>query len=100
MPELEHLPLAITMGDACGIGPEIIAKLFASEVSLPPTLVLGDEQILKRVIRSLALPVTVRVIDSPEESQPASQKINVISLSHLSEDLPLGQLDARAGKAA
>lgn len=100
MPKLEHLPIAITMGDACGIGPEIIAKLFADSVSLPPTLVLGDEGILQRAIQLLALPLTVRVIDAPEDFQFIASTINVISLSRLPKDLPLGQLDVQAGKAA
>jgi 4-hydroxythreonine-4-phosphate dehydrogenase len=100
MSSLEDLPIAITMGDPCGIGPEIIAKLYADAASLPPTLVLGDEELIKRAIRLLALPLTVRVIDSPEDSQLTPNTINVIPLSRLPEDLPFGQLDARAGKAA
>jgi 4-hydroxythreonine-4-phosphate dehydrogenase len=100
MASLEQLPIAITMGDACGIGPEIIAKLYADDASLPPSLVIGDEGILQRAIRLLELPVTLRAIDSPEDFQLTPYTINVISLSHLPDDLPFGQLDARAGKAA
>src|SRR5689334_3818325 len=100
MPSLEDLPIAITMGDACGIGPEIIAKLHADAESLPRTLVIGDEGIIRRAVRLLALPLTVAVIDSPEDFQFAPNTIHVISLSRLPEDLPFGQLDARAGKAA
>lgn len=97
---MEHLPIAITMGDPCGVGPEIIAKLYADATSLPPTLVLGDEGLVKRAIRLLTLPLTVGVINSPEDFKSTPNTINVISLSHLPEDLPFGQLDARAGKAA
>jgi len=100
MPSLEDLPIAITMGDPCGVGPEIIAKLCADTLPLPPALVLGDVGLIKRAIRLLALPLTVRVIDSPEDFQFTPNMINVISLSRLPEDLPFGQLDARAGKAA
>ncbi len=100
MSNLEHLPIAITMGDPCGIGPEIIAKLYADATPLPPTLVLGDEGLIKRAIRLLALPLTVAAINSPEDCQPTPDTINVISLSRLPEDLPFGQLDKRAGKAA
>ena len=100
MPSLEGFPIAITMGDPCGIGPEIIAKLYADAASLPPTLVLGDEGLIKRAVRLLALPLTVRVIDSPEDFQFTPDTIHVISISRLPEDLPFGQLDARAGKAA
>jgi 4-hydroxythreonine-4-phosphate dehydrogenase len=100
MSSLDQLPIAITMGDPCGIGPEIIAKLYTDASPLPVTLVLGDEGIIKRAVQLLALPLTVRVIDSPEDSQSAPGTLNVISLSRLPEDLPFGQLDVRAGKAA
>ena len=88
------------MGDGCGIGPEIIAKMYADAASLPPTLVLGDEGIIERAVRLLALHLSVKVIDSPEDFQFTADTINVISLSRLPEDLPFGRLDARAGKAA
>ena len=97
---MEDLPVAITMGDPCGIGPEIIAKLYADPVALPQALVLGDEGLIRRAIRLLDLPLAVRVIDSPEDFQSILGTINVISGSHLPEDLPFGKLDARAGKAA
>jgi 4-hydroxythreonine-4-phosphate dehydrogenase len=42
----------------------------------------------------------VRAIDSPEDFQFTPEAINIIPLSHLPEDLPFGQLDERAGKAA
>jgi 4-hydroxythreonine-4-phosphate dehydrogenase len=100
MPDLNHLPIAITMGDPCGIGPEIIAKLYADTSPLPPTLVLGDEVLIKRAIRLLALPLTVKVIDAPENFQFTTGTINIIPLSRLPVDLSFGQLDARAGKAA
>ena len=88
------------MGDPCGIGPEIIARLYADPTPLPNTLVLGDEGLIQRAVKLLALPLTVRVIDSPEDFQSAPNTIPVISVSHLPEDLPFGQLDVRAGKAA
>lgn len=100
MPDLNNLPIAITMGDPCGIGPEIVARLFADAAVLPHSLVLGDEGLMKRAVRSLALPLKVRVIEAPEHFQYAAETIDVISLSRLPEDLPFGQLDARAGKAA
>lgn len=100
MPDLENLPIAITMGDACGIGPEIIAKLFADEAPLPATLVIGDDAILRRAVRFLDVPVAIKVIDSPEEFEAAPNTMQIISLSHLPDDLPFGQLNASAGKAA
>src|SRR5687768_932376 len=100
MPDLEHLPIAITMGDACGIGPEIIAKLYADAAALPPILVLGDKGLIERAVQLLSLPLKVAAINSPEDFQSTPNTIHVIALSSLPEDLPFGQLDARAGKAA
>ena len=40
-------PIAVTMGDPAGIGPEIIVKLWA-EGGLPPAFVIGDDAILRR----------------------------------------------------
>ena len=100
MSTLEDLPIAITMGDPCGIGPEIIAKLFAQEEGLRPTLVLGDEGMLRREIRLLDLPLTVNVIQVPEDYQATPNTLPVIPLTELPDDLSFGQLDARAGKAA
>src|ERR1700710_2838715 len=41
------LPFALTMGDACGIGPEIIAKLFRGPQSAG-CVVLGDVDVMRR----------------------------------------------------
>ncbi|MBN9161991.1 MAG: MmgE/PrpD family protein [Myxococcales bacterium] len=47
-------PLAFTMGDAAGIGPELIARLFAE--GLPhPAVVYGDEGALRRACAALGL---------------------------------------------
>ena len=100
MPNWDETPIAITMGDPCGIGPEIVAKLYASQKALPPTLVIGDAGLIQRAVNFLNLPLTVQAIASPEEFQPAADTISVISLSQLPEDLPFGQLDVRAGRAA
>jgi 4-hydroxythreonine-4-phosphate dehydrogenase len=100
MSRLGDFPIAITMGDPCGIGPEIIAKLYSDAAYLPPTLVLGDEGLLKRAVRLLSLPLTVEIIESPEDFQFSANTIPVISLSGLPQDLPFGQLNAAAGKAA
>ncbi|HEY9459943.1 MAG TPA: 4-hydroxythreonine-4-phosphate dehydrogenase PdxA, partial [Paralcaligenes sp.] len=46
------IPVGITMGDAAGIGPEIIVKLFAA--GLPQaTVVYGDQGILNATIKRL-----------------------------------------------
>ncbi|MCX8504687.1 MAG: 4-hydroxythreonine-4-phosphate dehydrogenase PdxA [Beijerinckiaceae bacterium] len=91
--------LAITMGDASGIGPEIIAKFFAAGVSTP-AIVIGDAGCLERTVHALRLPLKIRAIVSPSEGTSETGTIDVLSLSNLPADLPLGKVDARSGQAA
>jgi 4-hydroxythreonine-4-phosphate dehydrogenase len=57
-------PIAITMGDPCGIGPEIVLKAFSG--GLPaPALVVGDPGLLAREAARLKLPLAIETIASP-----------------------------------
>ena len=102
-PAAANLPLAFTMGDACGIGPEIIAKLFRAR-EVPGSLVLGDVAVMRRAAQLTGglLPVTVLDrVDDVREAPPGC--IPVLPVPGLPADLadaPLGRIDARAGAAA
>jgi len=77
-------PIAITMGDACGIGPEIVLKACADRSLELPLRVVGDARWLAREASRLSLPL------------PA----NIDDVVRLPDDLPVGRIDARAGDAA
>ena len=96
-------PIVITMGDACGIGPETIAKLFrGSQASA--CFVLGDVGVMRRAVRLTGSGLVVAEIDAPEaviELPP--NVLPVLQARTLPADLldaPLGAIDARAGAAA
>jgi 4-hydroxythreonine-4-phosphate dehydrogenase len=92
-------PIAITMGDPCGIGPEICAKLFSE--GLPrPAFVIGDLGVMRQAIAGLELTLDVVLINSPAEALGRHGTLDVLSWSTLPDDLPVGQVDARAGQAA
>ena len=92
-------PIAITMGDACGIGPEICVKLFAE--GLPAAaFVIGDAGALRRAASALGASVTINEIAAPAEASNKVNLLDVLSLSLLPDDLPMGKIDARAGRAA
>ncbi|MGE0007460.1 MAG: 4-hydroxythreonine-4-phosphate dehydrogenase PdxA [Parvibaculaceae bacterium] len=92
-------PFAITMGDPSGIGPEICVKLFAEE--LPVTaFVIGDAGVLRRAATALRMPFDIREIASPDEARRRKGSLDVLSLTGLPRDLPMGRIDARAGRAA
>jgi 4-hydroxythreonine-4-phosphate dehydrogenase len=100
---VKTLPLVITMGDACGIGPEIIAKAFASGRA-QAAFVLGDAAVMRRALAltgqgtALALLERARdALDCPPNCVP------LLQASGLPDDLsgaPIGHVDARAGAAA
>lgn len=93
----QERPIAITMGDPAGIGPEIVLKaLTAAEqqpcpgderVSSGPTryVIYGDAGLLAREARRLNLNIS---------------GLSIRSCSSATLDLPLGRIDPRAGEAA
>jgi len=86
------------MGDAAGIGPEIIVKLFAA--GLPyPAVVYGDAGILRATAKRLGLDVLVSDAAQPAKTQAVHIPVCQRSAA-LPADLPLGREDARAGRAA
>ncbi len=61
--------IAITMGDPCGVGPEIIVKALSrrESESLRSALVVGDFLALQRAATLLKTPLNVQVIEKPED---------------------------------
>lgn len=94
--------LGITMGDAAGIGPEIIVKALANkniyEISRP--VVFGDAKIMNRAIGIIGADLKCNIIDDPKEGKYTYGIIDVVDLNNLPEDLPFAKVDGRAGKAA
>jgi len=102
-------PLAITMGDACGIGPEIVLKACAALLRAPspaPLVVYGDAGLLAREAAALDLALDVVPVSGPAQAAAviaaagARARMPVVACSALPADLPRGRVDARAGRAA
>jgi 4-hydroxythreonine-4-phosphate dehydrogenase len=94
--------IAVTMGDPAGIGPEIIAKTFADPEFRDESraIVVGNPAILERATKLLELPLRVNEISEPEEAAFEPGTVDVLAVGELPENLPFGELDARAGDAA
>ena len=91
--------MAVTMGDASGVGPEILLRRFAAGELDDRVVVYGDAAILRRGAELLGLDVAVQAIAAPADALPA--QLNVVDLSLLAAaDLTPGQLNAKAGAAA
>ncbi len=97
------IPIVITMGDACGIGPEIIAKLFRCP-SAQGCFVLGDVEVMRRAARLTGGLLALAPIDSPDALADVPPNcVPVLQADALPHDLlsaPIGRIDSRAGAAA
>jgi len=96
-------PIAITMGDACGIGPEIIAKLFRDEQA-SGCFVIGDVATMRRAAAIVGGLIAVARIEHPADAHEApARAIPVLEPHSLPAglvELPFGRVDVRAGAAA
>ena len=94
--------IGITMGDAAGVGPEIIVKALRSEevYRAARPLVIGDVSILRRAAEIVGAPVAFHTVSRPDEGQYRHGTVDVLNLALLPADLPVGRLSAEAGNAA
>jgi len=95
--------LAITMGDAAGIGPEIIAKaLDLDEVyGVCRPLVIGDAGAMAMGVEVARLNLRINRVGSLEEGLYQRGAIDMMSLDNVDADaLVMGKAQAMAGKAS
>ena len=98
-------PIAITLGDPAGIGPEIIAKAFrdAPEVTRG-CFVVGDVATLRRAVKQVAadeLPWPVAVLTSAEQVFALPPRcLPVLQVGALEALVPMGCISASAGRLA
>jgi 4-hydroxythreonine-4-phosphate dehydrogenase len=94
------LPVGITMGDAAGIGPEIVVKAYAQGLGAP-AIVYGDAGALRRAAALLGARLQVQEIGAAAQAVPKPDVIQVVACSPaLSDSLPPGKVSAAAGRAA
>ncbi len=92
-------PMGITMGDASGVGPEIVLRAHADGLLGTHTVVYGDASVLSVGAAMLGLADRTEVVTSP--SHLSAGMLNVIDIERLTaSDLLPGTLSAAAGAAA
>ncbi len=104
-----NLPrIGITMGDAAGIGPEIIVKALSRRTTYQfcSPIVIGSASILQDALRFTSHPLKIRALDHPQSekwSLPPSvyETIDVLDIHPLQPcDIPVGMAHPLTGKAA
>ncbi|MDB5965601.1 MAG: pdxA [Polaromonas sp.] len=98
------LPILVTMGDAAGIGPEIIAKAFRQHpADMAGCVVVGDVATLRRAAALTAAPLALPVavvgsLAAAGEVPPGC--IPVLQTGTLAGPVAFGSVNAQAGQAA
>ena len=98
--------VGLTMGDAAGIGPEIIIKALAhkSVYSMCQPIVIGSPAILQDACQFISLgapQLKFNIIKTPMQASATHGTIDVLDVSSISpEEICRGTIDVRAGAAA
>jgi 4-hydroxythreonine-4-phosphate dehydrogenase len=96
--------IAVTMGDAAGVGPEVIMKSLAHEwvYAKCKPLVIGDAPRLREAGRIAGTKLMVQsvAVDELDGILYEMGTVNCIDLQLIPPDLPWGKLSAAAGDAA
>ena len=95
--------IAITMGDPCGIGPEVVVKALADPrvyASCRP-MVIGNTYAMNQAVKATGLPLAIRETDDPIGAGEDPATVDVVDIHNLNpEDITVGQLSVPCGKAA
>ena len=95
-------PVALTLGDAAGIGPEIVIRTLADAGTMhrSPAFVIGPVNACARAAAAWCPAVKIRRIATQAEHRPVVGTIDVLDVGRVDRDLPHGVVSAQAGRAA
>lgn len=103
MADNERPAIAITMGDPCGIGPEVVVKALADPrvyASCRP-VVVGNTYAMQRAVKLTGLPLRINETDDPTTAGEDPEVVDVVDIHNLNpEDITVGQISIPCGKAA
>jgi len=103
MAVIEKPAIAITMGDPCGIGPEVVVKALSQAwvyASCRP-LVVGNVYAMQKAVELTGTSLRINEPDDPATAGDDSQVIDVLDIKNLNpEDITVGEISPTCGKAA
>jgi 4-hydroxythreonine-4-phosphate dehydrogenase len=95
--------IAITMGDPCGIGPEVVVKAMADPrvYATCRPLVVGNVYAMEQAVSLTGLPVKINEVEDTATSGQEPGVIDVVDIHNLNpEDITIGEISPTCGKAA
>ncbi len=106
-PDVRKPKIGVTMGDAAGIGPEIIVKALARKniYSVCQPIVIGSPDIFREAAVRFTPPgvpqLKLNTIEAPSQAVARYGTIDVLNVASISpQDISVGTVDVRAGGAA
>jgi 4-hydroxythreonine-4-phosphate dehydrogenase len=95
--------IAVTMGDAAGIGPEVIAKALAFEevYDICRPLVIGESSIMQEAIKLTGKPLTLHPIREVDKIKSEYNTIDLLDMHNIDRsEFTLGRISPACGRAA
>ena len=95
--------IAITMGDAAGIGPELIVKILSEPTIYKQCnpLLIGDPEVMREICQIVGVELRFQRIDEPTDARFSPPVVDVLHPDGLQIDhVAWGQLDPGMGHAA
>ncbi|HME30429.1 MAG TPA: 4-hydroxythreonine-4-phosphate dehydrogenase PdxA [Pseudolabrys sp.] len=101
MSETVVLPLALTLGEPAGIGPDLTIQLWRrrAELRLPAFYIIADPEFIKRRAHLLGWDIDVRVVAPAQASETFAHALPITSLGIPTTAAP-GEPDASSAPAA
>jgi 4-hydroxythreonine-4-phosphate dehydrogenase len=94
-------PLALTLGEPAGIGPDITIKawLRRNELELPAFYLLGDRDLIARRVKALGVAVPLADVSAEDAQAAFAQALPVVATGHAATAHP-GRPDDNSAQAA
>jgi 4-hydroxythreonine-4-phosphate dehydrogenase len=102
MAAAEQPIIAVTMGDAAGIGPEIVARYVAGHKKSPFTLVVvGEQKIFEDTVKAFDLKIDgLNIVARAQRDKFIPAAVNFLPVKAASKEIKPGHPNARTGRAA
>ncbi len=101
---MAKLPVvAVTIGDPCGIGPEVVAKALAQQEvrDLCIPLVVGSTAVMRQALALVRSPLRIREVTDAKDADPSPESMSILDPHNLNvEAVVPGRVSAAAGKAS
>jgi len=93
-------PIAVTMGDPSGIGPEITVKAITKLANSTHCIVIGDPLVFEATLKLLKSEASINLIEQPADAIFKPHVINLLASSLLVELPVVGQVDKNSAQVA